>query len=57
MIFRTSTMDAYNTGSTEEMRAPGRRRDVPGVAVSRRRDGRQRADHEVHFDKLLPQRA
>jgi hypothetical protein len=57
MIFRTSTMDAYNTGSTEEMRHPDVAETFPAWRYLGIADGRQGADHAPHFDKLYPNRA
>lgn len=54
MIVRTSMVNAYNTGATEEMSDPDVAATYPVWKWIGIRDGRQRASHERFFDRYYP---
>ncbi len=54
MVFRTNSLDAYNTGATKEMQKPHMMAEFPVWQYSGIADGRQGADHAPHFDRYYP---
>ena len=54
MVFRTNTMDAYQTGSQEAMRDPEVADIFPVWQYSGIDDGRARPGHRKHFRKYFP---
>ncbi len=56
-VFRTNTMDAYNDGTMAELRDPDVAETFPAWEYLGIRDGRQRPEHEYHFNRLYPNSA
>lgn len=49
-VFRTNMMDSYNEGATKELQDPDVADYFPAWKYLGIRDGRQRPEHEAHFD-------
>lgn len=57
MIFRTSMMDSYTTGTSRELREPDVAEAFPVWRYAGIKDGRQGADHEPKFGRYYPSSA